>query len=66
MQGEAGSKALEKHDAIKRLRDMLKTNPTGVMDYMKTLSPSGVELEILSLTTFEFGANNDPANHFVS
>lgn len=38
-----------------------------MLDFMKTLSPSGVELEIMNLTSFDFSAEMqaDP-NHYVS
>lgn len=66
-QSEAGSKALEKHDVKKRLRTLLKASQfPEVLDYLKSLSPSGVELEILSLTTFEFGQESEGANFYVS
>lgn len=38
-----------------------------MLDFMKTLSPSGVELEIMNLTSFDFSAEMqaDP-NHYLS
>jgi hypothetical protein len=67
MQGEAGSRALEKHDVVKRLRKLLKDGTREeVMEYLKSLSPSGVELEILSLTQFDLAVQNENANLYVS
>ncbi len=37
------------------------------MDYMKTLSPSGVELEIMNLVSFDFSADMQAnPNYYVS
>lgn len=67
MQGEAGSRALEKHDVFKRLRKLLKDGTREeVLEYLKSLSPSGVELEILSLTQFDLAVQNEKANLYVS
>ena len=67
-QTEVGSAALAKHESTRKLKHLLKdANPeVKVMDYLKSLSPSGVELEILCLTQFEFGQEVDSANHYVS
>ena len=47
---------LEKHGFQKKLKDMIKdgADQKSVVEYLKTLSPSGVELELISLASFEF------------
>lgn len=52
---------LDKHGFQKKLKDLIgdeKSKATDVIEYLKTLSPSGIELEILSLASFEFKKNN--------
>lgn len=49
-----GAAAMERNGAVQKLRGLLDKSDKEVMTYMKGLSPSGVELEILSLATFEF------------
>lgn len=43
--------ALEKHGFAKKLKDMLDQSPATIIAYLKTLSPSGVELEFISLAS---------------
>lgn len=66
---------MEKHGVQQKLKGYLgKTTVEGdadwwrkVVEYMKTLSPSGVELEIMGLTAFDFSEDMqaDP-NYYVS
>ena len=65
-QTEVGGAAMAKNQATRRLRKLLNGERAGVMEYLKSLSPSGVELEIMSLTTFEFGNETTAPNHDVS
>lgn len=51
-----GGKALAKHGQVAGLSSLLREKPQEVLSYLKTLSPSGIELEIMSLTTFTFNA----------
>ena len=56
--------ALQKHGFVKKLKDMLgKSSFEEIISYLKTLSPSGVELEFISLASIEVG--KDP-NEMVS
>ena len=52
---EAAENKIEKHGFTKKLRSMLSETHTWkqIIDYMKTLSPSGIELELISLASFE-------------
>lgn len=71
-----GGAAMEKHGVKQVLKGYLteatiKTAGNDwwrkVLDYMKTLSPSGVELEIMGLTSFDFTDDmQDNANYYVS
>ena len=56
---EATTKKDERFD--KKLKSLLdgEAKAKDVIDYLKSLSPSGVELEFISLGSFEFGT--DPA-----
>ena len=47
---------LEKHGFQKKLRQLLRegSSHTEIIDYLKTLTPSGVELEFISLASFDF------------
>jgi len=47
---------LLKHGFQKKLKDMIKdgADQKSIVEYLKTLSPSGVELELISLASFEF------------
>merc|ERR1712176_660173 len=60
---KAGGKAMEKHNVEQKLKSLLADKQTqgddgdwwrAVIEYMKTLSPSGVELEIMNLVSFDF------------
>ena len=47
---------LEKHGFSKKLRGMLQNEEhtwQEIVNYMKTLSPSGIELELISLSSFD-------------
>ena len=62
-----------KHDVEARLKTYLKESKDGeewwreALDYMKTLSPSGVELEIINLTSFDFSEElKDDPDYYVS
>ena len=56
--------ALQKHGFEKKLKEMLgKSTFEEIISYLKTLSPSGVELEFISLASIEVG--KDP-NEMVS
>ena len=57
---------MEKHNVQQKLKGFLSeatisANPDDwwrkALQYMKTLSPSGVELEIMGLTSFDFSAD---------
>jgi len=64
----SGAQALQKHSDVKtNLKGLLQFDdePTSqqaskVLEYMKNLSPSGVELEILMLATFDFSDKIEP------
>ena len=67
---------MEKHGVEKKLKGYLTEETVSldqqdwwrkVMDYMKTLSPSGVELEIMNLVSFDFSADMQAnPNYYVS
>ena len=73
---KAGGKAMEKHDVEQKLKSLLAAKKTQgdeedwwreVIEYMKTLSPSGVELEIMNLVSFDFSkVMQDNPNFYVS
>lgn len=57
---------MEKHGVEKKLKGFLTEETVSldqvdwwrkVLDYMKSLSPSGVELEIMNLVSFDFSAD---------
>lgn len=57
-QDEKKESTLEKHGFEKKLRDMVSQCEEGksykeIIEYMKTLSPSGIELEIITLASFD-------------
>ena len=61
---EQKENALQKHGFDKKLKGMLiKASFEEIINYLKTLSPSGVELEFISLASIEVG--KDP-NEMVS
>jgi hypothetical protein len=41
---------------------MLRASPEKVIAYLKTLSPSGTELEIMAITTFDFKEGAEDEN----
>lgn len=58
-----GGSAMEKHGVERKLKGFLSETTVQadgndwwrkVLDYMKTLSPSGVELEVMNLVSFDF------------
>ena len=55
---------MEKHGVEKRLKGCLASTNNEwfkeVLTYMKGLSPSGVELEIMTLANFDFTSKDDP------
>jgi hypothetical protein len=55
-----GAAALQRNDAKVSLKSLLKDGTDAVMTYMKNLSPSGVELEILMLGNFDFESEEAP------
>ena len=71
-----GGAAMEKHEVQQKLKGYLtdatiNANPTDwwrkALEYMKTLSPSGVELEIMNLVSFDFSADMQAdANHYLA
>ena len=73
---KSGGKAMEKHNVEQRLKGILREKTTEggnadwwrhVIDYMKGLSPSGVELEIMSLEAFDFSEEmKENPNYYVS
>jgi hypothetical protein len=53
---EKSLKALEKHGFEKKLKNFLNdpmTSNSDISDYLKSLSPSGIELEFMSLSVYE-------------
>lgn len=70
-QEKATENKLDKHGFVRKLRDLLaseETQPRDVIEYLKTLSPSGVELEFISLATAEFDEAKklqDPNTHLL-
>ncbi len=40
-----------------------KADSNAINDYLKTLSPSGIELELLSLSTFDLDNKSEPINY---
>ena len=74
-QFQSGAAALERHNVEKRLKSMLAKEETEgdadwwrkVITYMKGLTPSGVELELMNLASFDFTDEmQDNANYYVS
>lgn len=71
-----GGAAMEKHGVEKKLKGFLTEETVSldsedwwrkVLDYMKSLSPSGVELEIMNLVSFDFSADMQAnPNYYVS
>lgn len=67
---------MEKHGVEKKLKGFLTEETVSldqvdwwrkVLDYMKSLSPSGVELEIMNLVSFDFSADMQAnPNYYVS
>jgi len=67
---------MEKHDVEQKLKSLLAAKKTQgdeedwwreVIEYMKTLSPSGVELEIMNLVSFDFSKEmQDNPNFYVA
>ena len=53
---EDNESKLQKHGFQKKLKDMIKdgADRKSIVEYLKTLTPSGVELELISLASFEF------------
>ena len=50
---------MARHGAtVQKLVDLLKTNGD-ILKHLKSLSPSGVELEIMTLGTYEFDQPED-------
>jgi hypothetical protein len=50
---QVGGAAMHKNDQKTQLIDLLKTRQDSVLQYLKSLSPSGVELEIMTLDNFD-------------
>jgi hypothetical protein len=65
---EKAENKLEKHGFAKKLKDMLGTSSDNeIISYLKTLSPSGVELEFISLASLEVGKEpNEMVSFFTS
>lgn len=55
-QDDKASNKLEQHGFEKKLKALLKEGATSasIMQYLKTISASGVELEFISLSSFDF------------
>ena len=64
----SGAAALQKHGEQTNLLALLgkDQNAHEVMEYMKGLSPSGVELEIMTLSTFSFGAGEEMNSNIIN
>ena len=60
-----GSDKLKNHGHATNLKSKLQEcqSATDVINYLKTLSPSGIELEFLSLSSFDFSDKNTPENY---
>ena len=72
---KAGGAAMEKHEVERKLKGFLTRQTVEadcdwwrqVLAYMKTLSPSGVELEIMNLGSYDFSEEmQGDSNYFVS
>jgi len=67
-----GGAALEKHNVEQKLKGFLSGATVSsdsdwwrkALNYMKTLSPSGVELEIMGLASFDFSADMQSNSNF--
>ena len=67
-----GGAALEKHNVEKKLKGFLSGTTMSAdsdwwrkaLNYMKTLSPSGVELEIMGLVSFDFSSDMQSNSNF--
>ena len=57
-----GGAAMARHGTQQQLRQMIRDSPEKVIAYLKTLSPSGTELEIMSLTTYDFKEGAEDEN----
>jgi len=57
---EVGGAAMDRNKSKTQLNSLLKDKSSDVVSYMKSLSPSGVELEIMSLTNFDM--DSQPLN----
>lgn len=51
---------MDRNKSKTQLNSLLKDKSSDVVSYMKSLSPSGVELEIMSLTNFDM--DSQPLN----
>ena len=56
--GSVGGAALAAKGQSAKLKDVIRKG-TGAVQYLKKLSPSGVELEIMSLGIFDFSGDQD-------
>jgi hypothetical protein len=53
---------MARHGQQQKLRQMLREEPEKIIAYLKTLSPSGTELEIMSLSTYDFKEEAEDEN----
>ena len=60
---------MDKHGFQKKLRSLLEDNrvtPLEINEYLKTLTPSGIELEFMGLSLLELNGNNISLNKHVN
>ena len=55
---EVGGKAMQRNEQKTQLRELLKNQSQEVISYLKSLSPSGVELEIITLANFDLATQD--------
>ena len=63
-QDQCSDNKLEKHGFEKKLRSLLikgKPEYSAILEYLKSLSPSGVELEFISLASFDIDRSQEVA-----
>lgn len=65
---EVGGAALAKNGITSKKLSEILNKKEDVLPFLKSLSPSGVELEIMTLGTYDFSAQNaeQSPNHLVS
>ena len=59
---EVGGAALAKHGATAKKLSEILANKEDVLPFLKSLSPSGIELEIMTLGNFDFNKPDQNPN----